>query len=1106
MAPDSYDELLRANCRSICQVTSAGLDKSPNLVLTSLAQLATCQTKTERSLISLFDESKQYIIAEATPSTSLLSESSQENNGDGLWLCGTHIPRTDGVCHYTLCSTEVTSAELPIVIVQDLAIDPRFASSLYCRSGSLARFYAAVPIRTPRGINIGVLCVINSTPGAEWKDEYSKVLRGLSQTIMDHLEGSLIKNTLKRSIAMGRGFQKFTNRKMLPDECISSISKTNPDAYNPHNWNNNQNNSNIRQAHGNPSSSTETTPLEIPKPQCQKLLSSNPYLRASLIVKEVLQVDHCSFFSVDSRELHIIRSSETESKSDISLDGLPLCPSAYHSDSGKQSSNTQLQLPCQLLGSSNNSTSSTTKDGGDISQVFLSHMLQQYPEGCIFDMDLCHVSGLTSNYTADANLPRSKNNNETLGPAYEQRELLQAFPGACNITFIPIWDPLKGMVSIGGFAYSKAPRYQSDKGSELPFFRALGTLAASEACQIETLAADKAKSDVLGSISHELRSPLHGIMLGLELLNDSGLDAAQQNIAHLMETCCQTLLDTTEHLLDYSKVNQPVETDASHDGVSREVDPPQPLSQTVRLDQIAEDVVESVYAGHIYQHTSVENILSPPKSHLDTNFKPIKRLVPMQAVEINHSRQNNIGREGPDGDVHVFLLYDPRCRWSFQTHPGAVRRIIMNLFGNSLKYTSRGVIKVTVTQTQLDDAPNQRMITLTVEDTGRGISQDFLRNSIFIPFSQEDQLSSGTGLGLSFVQRITSQLGGNVSITSQVGVGTRVTVSLPMLIDTSSTATDLLPRELPDRQSTCHGLRMRLVSPIQNAGAAPHQEALSFNTLISDLCCEHLGMIMDTGSDVEKAAPDVLIVKNNATGDLLASATPWPEVPLLVVCNNAFVVHKYESVYGSAGRTRLQDFIAQPLSPKKLERAVSRAINLSAESDESPPKLVEMPLPTPSDTASCSQPPTPAPSSMESLFDGSIPAEDYFQVPQFLLVEDNPINLKMLTCFMKKLQKPYYTAMNGEEAVSAYKKVNGQFKYILMDISMPVMDGLEATRQIRAFEQFNKITASTIFAITGLGSESAREEATRSGVDCFITKPVKLRELEEMLSSQGVTI
>ncbi|KAH7471475.1 hypothetical protein FOMA001_g13047 [Fusarium oxysporum f. sp. matthiolae] len=264
MAPASYDELLRANCRSICQVTSAGLDKSPNLVLTSLAQLATCQTKTERSLISLFDESKQYIIAEATPSTSLLSESSQENNGDGLWLCGTHIPRTDGVCHYTLCSTEVTSAELPIVIVQDLAIDPRFASSPYCRSGSLARFYAAVPIRTPRGINIGVLCVINSTPGAEWKDEYSNVLRGLSQTIMDHLEGSLIKNTLKRSIAMGRGFQKFTNRKMLPDECISSISKTNPDAHNPHNWNNNQNNSNIRQAHGNPSSSTETTPLEIP--------------------------------------------------------------------------------------------------------------------------------------------------------------------------------------------------------------------------------------------------------------------------------------------------------------------------------------------------------------------------------------------------------------------------------------------------------------------------------------------------------------------------------------------------------------------------------------------------------------------------------------------------------------------------------------------------------------------------------------------------------------------------------------------------------------------------------------------------------------------------
>lgn len=166
--------------------------------------------------------------------------------------------------------------------------------------------------------------------------------------------------------------------------------------------------------------------------------------------------------------------------------------------------------------------------------------------------------------------------------------------------------------------------------------------------------------------------------------------------------------------------------------------------------------------------------------------------------------------------------------------------------------------------------------------------------------------------------------------------------------------------------------------------------------------------------------------------------------------------------------------------------------------EDNPRSTGTIPLPTPADTVSCSQPPTPA---IESPLGGLVPAQDYFQTPQFLLVEDNPINLKMLTHFMRKLQKPYRTAVNGQEAVNAYKESPGQFKCVLMDISMPVMDGLEATRQIRAFERYSGIAASKILAITGLGSESTREEATRSGVDVFITKPIKLRELAVIINS-----
>ncbi|KAF4338428.1 peroxide stress-activated histidine kinase mak2 [Fusarium beomiforme] len=1108
-----YGELLRKACRPVGQVAAGQLNTSPDKVLTSLAQLATCQTKTERSLISLFNESRQYIVAEATPSTSLLSNPSVENSNDGQWLCGTHIPRADGVCHYTLCATEQYSAshELPVLVVQDLAKDPRFASSPYCRPRGSARFYAAVPIRSPRGINIGILCVINSTPGGDWQEKHSNVLRGLSQTIMDHLEGNRIKHSLKRSTAMSLGLQRFTERGLVPSNAsIPNIRSASSSRSRCESGNISE--VPVGQACDDQSATTKSFPLH----QEQQPTSSNPFLIAATIIKETLEADNCAFFSGDSRDLHIVHLPESETQYHSSFDASCLSPGAYSSQSRSESSDTKLQLPCQLLGSSNGVSSNSTNDVGNLSQFFLSYMLRQYPEGCILDFDSRNNMASHQNardidtaHTPPNQIPfpaklLSKNDQEMSGSAYEQRELLQAFPGARNIAFIPIWDPLKGVLSIGGFVWSKTSRRASDRESELPFIKALGILAASEAFQIETLAADKAKSDVLGSISHELRSPLHGITLGLELLNDSGLGAQQQNIAQLIETCCRTLLDTTEHLLEFSKVNRSLEPDTLRDGSSKpskfdvvSSSWSQSLNKAVRLDQIAEDVVESIYTGHSYQHALIADIFSPSNSQPSIDVGARRRLDSIEAAEAKAIDQRN---QQQHGNVSVFLLYDPTCSWVFRTRAGAIRRIIMNLLGNSLKYTSQGFIKVSMTQIEpKEGVGSEKMVELVVEDTGRGISEDFLRNNIFKPFSQEDQLSTGTGLGLSFVQKITSQLGGTISIKSQVDVGTKVTVSIPMLPCTSSPASELLKYGPHLGQSSCRGLRVRLAT--QSDGTIL-DGSMALDAAMSELCYEQLGMVPDVESDADRLAPDIVIVQDSSVSDLSEIAHSWPDAPVLVVCNNALAVQRYESAHASTGRARLYEFVAQPLSPNKLESAVSRVINIWAKSEDNPQKPMIIPLPTPSDTASCVDPPTPSPSAI-SPFAGNAPAQDYFQTPQFLLVEDNPINLKMLTCFMRKLHKSYRTAVNGQEAVDAYKETPGQFKYVLMDISMPVMDGLEATRQIRAFERFNGIAASKILAITGLGSESTREEATRSGVDVFVTKPVKLRELETVIDTMA---
>ena len=144
-----------------------------------------------------------------------------------------------------------------------------------------------------------------------------------------------------------------------------------------------------------------------------------------------------------------------------------------------------------------------------------------------------------------------------------------------------------------------------------------------------------------------------------------------------------------------------------------------------------------------------------------------------------------------------------------------------------------------------------------------------------------------------------------------------------------------------------------------------------------------------------------------------------------------------------------------------------------------------------------------------------------------LLVDDNKINLQLLVTYTNKSGHNFITAMNGQEALEAYRKQfedhkssatkdKGEkkrnktspsataqeaspFDFVLMDLSMPIMDGLESTRHIRAYERANNVRPTTIIALTGLASASAQQEAYSSGVNTFMTKPVKLKDLGKIL-------
>jgi len=132
---------------------------------------------------------------------------------------------------------------------------------------------------------------------------------------------------------------------------------------------------------------------------------------------------------------------------------------------------------------------------------------------------------------------------------------------------------------------------------------------------------------------------------------------------------------------------------------------------------------------------------------------------------------------------------------------------------------------------------------------------------------------------------------------------------------------------------------------------------------------------------------------------------------------------------------------------------------------------------------------------------------------------EQALNLRLLEVFAKKAGHAYRTAQNGQEAVESYESSTNQqaatdssdpdpdFKLsaakpdvVLMDINMPVLDGFGAARAIRRFENSSGCPRATIVAVTGLGDVSAQEEAFASGMDLFLTKPVKLKEVTAILS------
>ncbi|KAH7018153.1 uncharacterized protein B0I36DRAFT_425266 [Microdochium trichocladiopsis] len=1114
------------------QVLSAASDSG----LTSLAQLAAFRLDCRRALISLYDRNFQYIVAEATQSLPLEPGILHPD----LWLCGTGIPRSHGICEHVLIAPQ--GETLPVSVVPDLAEDNRFCQRSYIHNAPFNRFYAGVPIRSYKGINIGVLCVFDDKPHSGLDDVSKQYLRDLSGNIMSYLEARRVRDAASRHEKMVRGLGSFVE---------------------------------------GPSHFSEVKQV---------------FAKAANIIRESIDVDGVVFLDASIRSFGGLVDFNG-----IAAEG-PLDSLSSASSGDEAMANTGISGErlygspfCSVLGFSTNNSSSLNHDSPDpgyafVKEKFLRALLRRFPKGHImnFDSDGLVLPGDSSSSeddTAPAAASNVKTVSESSGHSTRSRGrthqnwaaqaslLLKIFPGIRSLAVLPVWDASRERWYAGGFVYTTSSSRIFTSEVELGFLRTFGKAIQTELIQVETTFSEKAKSDALGSLSHELRSPLHGLLGACELLHDTRMSAFQRDMVRMAETSGRTLLDVIDHLLDYSKMSSIRGISDQSPSSSRKsaslggFDAKSQHLTPIDVDLIVEEVVDSVYTGHNFQKVVTADI---SKQQSQTSLSSATQS-PHSAEYSAHLRA--AGSSIENGQVSVYLDIDHGHSWQMSAYPGAIRRIVMNLLGNSLKFTADGFIFVSLKQEAPTKSKRGADVVITIIDSGRGISEDFLQHQLFKPFSQEDKLSPGTGLGLNVVKQIVNMLQGHITVVSQPGLGTKTVVTIPLAYTTEPTPSASLFSSKVEvlKNQSVHLMGFENVLHTHFLSSRRMDE----RTLLARLCRDWFGMTLTKGPSWEAGSTlGILIADESCLEEIeLLQSRGQAVCPVVVVCHSSVTAHDLSTNAKRLSQGSSLHFITQPIGPRKLAEAMifsieqykqnAQALEAVAQQDvltaDSVCEAASSVLPDVStssdivrDAESATQGPSPptdvsaspsgfsdqaTPVSMPSLALASseklvseatlalatkdlvtklqkvevFPAESVSPTTEalraemrFLVVDDNKINVQILSSFLKKLKKVHSTAMDGLEALEAYKTSPGHFDYVFMDISMPRMDGLEATRRIRMFEREQKFPRpAKIIALTGLVSEDMQKEAFASGIDLFLTKPVKLQQLKDLIAQDG---
>ncbi|WP_420388983.1 ATP-binding protein [Marinobacter sp.] len=384
-------------------------------------------------------------------------------------------------------------------------------------------------------------------------------------------------------------------------------------------------------------------------------------------------------------------------------------------------------------------------------------------------------------------------------------------------------------------------------------------------------------------------------------------------------------------------------------------------------------------------------------------------------------------------NIDVVADIDCELPESFLGDPTRTRQILNNLLSNAIKFTKLGCVRIRATRYNGN-------VRIDVIDTGIGMSKEGLHR-IFSPFSQADsdttRLYGGTGLGLTLCRQLVERMHGQILVDSEEDEGTHFTVNLPLPVHDEQESSPSIP-PIPDRLRQI-GVDMGLPQEYPHRGPIEHQ-LRAWSIPLRDAARGGEGILM------------IVADKSDETAGQLASA--WPGTGIILVDRDSTTQPSED-----------RQILSMPLRREQLFRALCRAAGLEQDATGS--------------RAAASGTPASAPRALN-----------------LLLVEDNQVNQVVASGMLKKLGHTVTLAENGRQALEALQQSGGAFDIVLMDCQMPVMDGYEATRNIRANPEWQDLP---VIAVTANVMQGDRDDCLESGMNDYMTKPYNRADLESII-------